>query len=201
MTLLLNHRRCLPCILASVAFMFSSCQEGGHFCILGYSTQPNYDLTIHTVYVPIFKNTTFTQGLEFDLTRAVVREIEAKTPYKVASCREQADSELVGTITARNKLLINYNQLGEVREVQSTLTVDLIWRDLRPGHAGEILSRPAAGPAGGPLVLKEGQAAPSFTIQSQAGYIPEIGQSQATALKDNVDRLAVQIVSMMEKPW
>lgn len=200
MTRLLN-RGCFACLAAALALMLSSCQEGGHFCILGYTTMPNYDLTIHTVYVPIFKNTTFSQGLEFELTRAVVREIEAKTPYKVASCREQADSELIGTIVARNKLLINYNQLGEVREVQTTVTVDVIWRDLRPGHAGEILSKPNPGPEGKPLVLKEGQSAPAFTVQSQAGFIPEIGQSLATALKDNCDRLAVQIVSMMEKPW
>ncbi len=187
--------------MASLALLLSSCQEGGHFCILGYTTMPNYDLTIHTVYVPIFKNTTFSQGLEFELTRAVVREIEAKTPFKVASCRAQADSELIGTIVSRNKLLINYNQLGEVREVQTTVAVEVIWRDLRPGHAGEILSKPNPGPEGKPLVLKEGQSAPSFTLQSQAGFIPEIGQSLATALKDNCDRLAVQIVSMMEKPW
>jgi hypothetical protein len=199
--LVLNRRCGLICLSAALALTLSSCQEGGHFCILGYTTQPNYDLTIHTVYVPIFKNTTFSQGLEFELTRAVVREIEAKTPYKVASCRDQADSELIGTIVGRNKLLINYNQLGEVREVQTTLTVDLIWRDLRPGHAGEILSRPAAGPQGTPFIVKEGQNPPGFTVQSQAGYIPEIGQSLATALKDNCDRLAVQIVSMMEKPW
>jgi len=184
-----------------VSFLLPSCQGDGNFCILGYTTQPNYDTTIRTVYVPIFKNTTFTQGMEFDLTRAVVREIEAKTPFKVTSCRERADSELTGTITARNKLLINYNQLGEVREVQTTVAVDVIWRDLRPGHSGEILSKPNPGPAGDPLQLKEGQSAPAFTVQSQTSYIPEIGQSAATGLKDNVDRLAIQIVSMMEKPW
>ena len=72
---------------------------------------------------------------------------------------------------------------------------------LRPGHAGEILSRPGATTQGTPFVVKEGQNPPGFTVQSQAGYIPEIGQSLATALKDNCDRLAVQIVSMMEKPW
>ena len=36
------------------------------------------------------------QGLEFDLTRAVVREIEAKTPYKVVGADADADTELTG---------------------------------------------------------------------------------------------------------
>jgi hypothetical protein len=199
--MLLVLRRGFPCLFAVLALVLPSCQEGGHFCILGYTTQPNYDLAIHTVYVPIFKNTTLLQGAEFELTRAVVREIEAKTPFKVASCRAQADTELLGTITAYTKTLINYNQLGEAREVQSNLTIEVIWRDLRPGHAGEILSKPAPGPAGDPLVVKEGQSAPPFVLQSQTSYIPEIGQSTASGIQDNVNRLAVQIVSMMEKPW
>src|SRR3954454_8731695 len=150
--MLLNPRRGIPCLLAALALVLPSCQEGGHFCILGYTTQPNYDLTIHTVYVPIFKNTTLTQGLEFELTRAVVRELEAKTPFKVASCRAQADTELLGTVTAQNKVLINYNQLAEVREYQTNLPFEVVWRALRPGHAGELLSKPAPGPAGDPLL-------------------------------------------------
>jgi hypothetical protein len=191
----------LPCLLAAVAFVLPSCESDGHFCILGYTTRPNYDLSIHTVYVPIFKNRTFVRGLEFDLTRAVVREIEAKTPYKVVSCPEQADTELTGTITALNKLLINYNELAEIREAQTTMSVELYWRDLRPGHAGEILSRPAPGPSGAPLVVQPGQNVPPVLVQSVGDFIPELGQSRTTAQMDNVNKLAIQIVSMMEKSW
>jgi hypothetical protein len=38
-------------------------------------------------------------------------------------------------------------------------------------------------------------------VTSIANFIPELGESITTAQKRNVDRLAVQIVSMMEKPW
>jgi len=31
--------------------------------------------------------------------------------------------------------------------------------------------------------------------------VPEIGQSITTAHQESVDGLAIQIVSMMEKPW
>ena len=61
----------------------ASCESWGHFTFLGYTTRPNYDECIKTVYVPIFDNKTFRRGMEFDLTRAVIREIEAKTPFKV----------------------------------------------------------------------------------------------------------------------
>jgi hypothetical protein len=38
-------------------------------------------------------------------------------------------------------------------------------------------------------------------IQSTSSFIPELGESLTTAEKFNVDKLAVQIVSMMEIPW
>ena len=77
--------RCLFGLTALSALLLCSCESGGNFTILGYTTKPNYDPNIHSVYVPIFKNLTLRRGVEFDLTRAVVREIEAKTPFKVVS--------------------------------------------------------------------------------------------------------------------
>src|SRR5262245_15270336 len=96
----------------------SGCASGGNFSLFGYTTAPLYDDAIRTVYVPIFENVSFRRGLEFDLTRAVVREIEAKTPFKVVNCREQADTELHGKIVNRRKALVNMNQLGEIREAE-----------------------------------------------------------------------------------
>jgi hypothetical protein len=41
----------------------------------------------------------------------------------------------------------------------------------------------------------------SVLVTSTGNFIPELGQSLATAQQQAVDRLAVQITSMMEKPW
>ena len=192
-------------LLASVALLLPSCGWDGHFTLLGYTTRPNYDCTIHSVRVPIFKNVTFRRGLEFDLTRAVIREIEAKTPFKVMAAGCAADSELTGTIVSLNKNLLNRNQQNEVREAETILGVEIVWRDLRPGHEGEILSKPRTGPgAPPPPNLPPGAPPPPpppVLVQSVAGFIPELGESLTTAEKKNVDRLAVQIVSMMEIPW
>ncbi len=38
-------------------------------------------------------------------------------------------------------------------------------------------------------------------VRSLAYYRPELGQSISTAQQDNVNRMADQIVSMMEVPW
>ncbi|MCS6852277.1 MAG: LPS assembly lipoprotein LptE [Gemmataceae bacterium] len=219
--------------LAAATLLVPACEGGGHFRILGYSTKPNYDEGIRTVYVPVFNNLTLRRGLEFDLTRAVVRQIETKTPYKVVSNREAADTELLGTIISLNKAIINRNQLNEVREAETTLAVEVVWRDIR---TGELLSRPrpqngiVAIPPGGlgipglpdlgvtstpsppgvggtavpPTPLSAPAPAPPagpVLVQSLANFIPELGESLTTAEQKNVNRLAVQIVSMMEKPW
>jgi hypothetical protein len=206
----------------------SACSEDRNFTIFGYSTRPNYDTSIRTVRVPIFKNLTQRRGLEFDLTRAVVREIELKTPYKVVAANCDADTELTGTIISYNKNILNRNQLNEVREAETTLAVELIWRDLR---TGEILTRPRRGqvtpaapfipgpgmlpgtdntplpnpnatpPLGAPLPPGAPPPPPPVLVQSIGTFIPELGESLTTAYQRNVNRLAVQIVSMMEKPW
>jgi hypothetical protein len=214
--------------LAASSLMLSSCEWDGNFTVLGYTTKPQYPTNIHTVYVPIFKNLTLWRGLEFDLTRAVIREIESKTPYKVVSSSDCADTELKGTIISLNKNVINRNQLNEIREAETTLAVEITWKDLR---SGEVLSRPRppglantsipgpparsglpgnAGPVESirpPEYALPGTPAPPppnpppVLVQSIASFIPELGQSITTAQQTNVNRLAIQIVSMMECPW
>lgn len=218
-------------VLAASALLLPSCEWDGNFTVLGYTTKPQYPSNIHTVYVPIFKNLTLWRGLEFDLTRAVIREIESKTPYKVVSNPDCADTELKGTIVSLNKNVINRNQLNEIREAETTLAVEITWKDL---HTQEILSRPrppglantsipgGPSPSGlpGPVLpnsplnptrppeyvppgtpIPTPATPPPVLVQSIASFIPELGQSITTAQQTNVNRLAIQIVSMMESPW
>lgn len=252
------RRRWAFLCLGLLTLSLPACEWDGHFTVLGYTTRPNYDCDIHTVYVPIFKNLTYYRGLEFELTKAIVREIETKTPYKVVSDRDRADTELSGMIVGYTKSILNRNQLNEVREAQTTLTVQVTWLDL---HSGEVLSQPrkpgqpppiyapaGAVPIGGPLdtpitsaptqpvtttqpaadnragsdtlpaptPLPDGTLPPPGSIpapgppppgppfviiQSIGHFVPEIGGSITTSMQQNVDRLAVQVVSMMEKPW
>src|SRR5438105_4539764 len=113
-------RRC-QVLVSALVLGLASCSSDGHLCVLGYTTRPNYDTNIHTVHVPIFKNNTFRRDVEFELTRAVIREIEAKTPYKVVSDPCRADTELTGTIISLNKFILNRTQLNEVREAETVL--------------------------------------------------------------------------------
>jgi hypothetical protein len=221
--------RTFGAVIVGAFLLLPACTDSRSFTILGYSTQPNYDTSIRTVRVPIFKNLTQRRGLEFDLTNAIVREIELKTPYKVVGANCDADTELTGSIFSYNKNILNRNQLNEVREAETTLSVEVAWKDLR---TGEILTRPRRGettpaapflPAPGLLPGQDQPQAPAqqspwgappgappppgtpqqppVLVQSVATFIPEVGESLATAYQRNVNRLAVQVVSMMEKPW
>ena len=251
----MTPRRWLPPLLAlaACALVLPSCSSDGHFTVLGYSTKPNYDPNIHTVRVPIFKNKTYMTvtpvvGMEMDLTRAVVREIELKTPFKVVQDCENADTELRGVIVGFSKAMLNYNGFNEVREAETQLVVQLVWRDLR---TGKVLSRGPRRPGestdadprqpllatpdslfppgvktppivGAPLVPESvaGQndeplnevenpfldpvtkrPIPPATVTSTGHFRPELGQSLTTALQENYNRMAVQIVSLMEVGW
>jgi hypothetical protein len=236
-------------LLCAVALVLPACDSDGHFSILGYSTVPNYDPNIRTVYVPIFNNNTFVRGLEFDLTDAVIKAIEQQTPFKVVHQAECADTELDGTIMAYNKTILNVNQQNEVREAQMGLTVQVVWKDRR---TGEILSGPggrlSSGPPMGapaitapaqpnhPVAAVNGQPGTNAATQVAPGdgsialplagaggipgalpvappapspalatsfftYVPEVGQSNASARQKNVQRVAMEIVGMMEQGW
>ncbi len=202
-----SAQRLAACVLAAAGLLLSGCQDG-HFTFLGYTTEPNYDGGIQTVYVPIPQNITFRRGLEFDLHRALVREIEAKTPFKTVSSRDKADTELLAKIVIRTKSVINWNQLGEVREAETTLGVEVTWADLRPGHVGESLCKPAvegprppAGPQAPLDPLAPVPPPPPVLVTVPSAFISELGGSLTSAEKQMVDRLAVQIIAMMEKPW
>src|SRR5262249_25843302 len=126
--------------------------------------------------------------------------------WKVVSDASCADTELTGKIVSRTKAVTVINNLGEIRQAETNMTVEVIWRDLRPGKNGEGLSQPPPitktdpmpeppRPGGPPAVAKP------VIIQTMATFIPEVGQSLTTAEQEEINRLARSIVAMMEKPW
>jgi hypothetical protein len=96
--------------------------------------------------------------------------LHTRTPYRITSNRDAADTELVGKITGfqRNLVLINPNN-GQ-RAEETILTVSVVWKDLR---SGEVLSRRQRRPGepvpldlpppGGPTLLP-GVALPSAPV-------------------------------------
>jgi hypothetical protein len=193
--------------LLALALVTAGCTSTGHMKLFGYTTEPTYDPSIRTVYVPIAKNVTLRRNLEFDLTTAVIREINSKpTGYlRTVSYADGADTQLDLKIINWNKNLIIATPTNQVRQAQLGLGVEVVWKDLRPERVGEILSNPKSTlakepPLPGQAVPPPSRAVPVLLLPV-ATYEPELGGSNASAEKQVIDRVAVQIVYMMEKSW
>src|SRR5947209_12065957 len=217
----MTRRRFAALAVVIAGLALAGCESGGHFTFLGYTTKPNYDTCIKTIYVPIFESKIMLdetrRQIPFDLTRAVIREIESKTPYKVVSDCSKADTELTGRVVSLTKNILNRNQQNEIREAETVLTVGIVWKNLR---TGEYLSRqkqaPGALPTPGipaldiPDLSARGQNTPPpppapgapvpanpdatpVLVTGLGNYIPELGESNTTSYQKSINRVATQI--------
>jgi hypothetical protein len=189
---------------AALAALLPACswQGGGHFTILGYSTRPNYPDDVRTVRVPIFQNKTYRQGVEFELTQAVVEAIERYTPFKVVNCDGPADTELKGTIVMFTRQTTLGNQVNEARQAEVVLLLEVVWMDLR---TGEERSRPARRPGEPPRL--EGPGTPPIIEAgplSQRLNVPNVPTVPSSPLIDaapnNPDALPKDLVILPGRP-
>jgi len=149
-------------------------------------TSSLYSPHVRTVYVPMFQSASYRRNLGERLTEAVMKEIEAKTPYKVVGT-PNADSTLTGRITKETKRTVVQNWYGDPREIDVDLQVRVAWTDRRGSPIRESQSIPLS---------------PEFVaVSADAPLFPELGQSVATAQQQAIQRVAEQIVTMMEAPW
>jgi hypothetical protein len=141
---------------------------------------------VETVYVPVFDSSSYRRELGEELTEAVVKEIEWRTHYKVVSS-PSADTILVGKITTEAKHLLFPTLQNDPREMEVSLQVKVSWTYRHGATVREI-----------PLVPVPAAA---VDISAASNMVPEVGQSVATSHQRAIQRLAQQIVSLMEKPW
>lgn len=152
----------------------------------GYMIGPGHDPHIRTVEVPMFTNETFRRGIEQQLTEAVQKEIQGRTTIHLAKS-PNAETRLTGTIKRIQKLPQSQTQFADPRELELAMQVQVTWEDLT---TGEVISEYSI-----PL---DSDTAMLFT---SSNFAPEIGQSLATAIHENVQQTAQQIVNMMDFPW
>lgn len=147
----------------------------------GYVAGGMYQDDISTIAVPIFQNDTFSRNVEFELTDAVIKEIEARTPYKVVE-RARADTILIGRVREVELDQLSKSRLtGLSEEVILRVTIDFEWQNQQTGRT--LLERRDF----------SGQAL--FVPSSPTGEPIELG-TFAT-----VQNLARDIVNEMQAPW
>lgn len=144
-----------------------------------------YPPDIHTVYVPMFESDSFRRDLGEQLTEAVCKEIEKRTPFKVVGS-PNADSVLTGRIHADTKHVLVREPNNEGRVDEMGLVITVTWAD-RHG----VVQREGTVPLPPELV----------TLTQTNQLIPEYGQSTVTSLEKVMQGLAKKIVDLMEAPW
>jgi hypothetical protein len=131
-----------------------------------------YPAEVRTVGVQMFDSRSYRRNLGERLTEAVVKEIERRTPYKVVDAG-RADALLTGVIVSDEKDVIVENPFDESREGRITMSVLVTW---------------------------QGRQMPPITtdINASENFVPEVGHSIATTQQQVFQRLAQEIVNLME---
>jgi hypothetical protein len=158
--------------LVTFIFVFSGCSS--------YSSESMFSQDISSVCLEMFDNQTYWRGVEYELSDALAKRIEAQTPYKIISSKDRADTVISGQITSINEsALSTQREMGTVLETEVQLQAVVNWKNLKTGE-----------------LLIDNQ-----TVSAEATYSPYQNQdfSYASALAAN--NLARKIVELMEKGW
>lgn len=152
----------------------------------GYHVGAPFSQEVRSVAVTIAKSDTGRRGLEYQLTEAVQKQIQQRSHFRIAK-EYDADTRLVLRFRELRKGELGQTENSDARELQLTLLLDAEWVDRR---SGEVLR-------------EQGFDLPNNIqrLTGQAEYAPEVGQSLASAERESIDRLARNIVDMMEVPW
>jgi hypothetical protein len=88
---------------------------------------------VHTIYVPMFENTTQTFRVEQTLTAAVVQEFRSRTDFRVVTTNDgNVDATLKGTVTYTSNFPLTYDSVtGRISSsvVAISLKVSLVSKD------------------------------------------------------------------------
>jgi hypothetical protein len=145
----------------------------------GYQWRSLYREDVKSVAVPIFQNKSYRRGVEFQLSRALVQQIESKSPYKVVP-KERADTILDGEITdIRLQNVSTDSRLAIPQEQLYVITVDFIWKDLRTGR-----------------VLVERR-----NFQQTNTFYPTLGEGEYVGSQQTAEKLATGIVQELQADW
>jgi hypothetical protein len=166
------------------ALLLAGCgyQQQGDYALQpqsGYKWKTLYREDVRTVAVPIFGTKSFNQGVEFQLTKAVVAQIEAMTPYKVVD-RDRADTILEGEIVdVKTRTSSRDRDSALPQEQLQGIVVNFVWKDLRSGK-----------------ILKQ-----EYGFDETKVFYPTLGESQYTGTQSAVENLAVSIVHELQAEW
>lgn len=147
----------------------------------GYEMRSHFPAGYRSVAVTLFRNDTYDRPLAGELTEAVIKEVQAVTPYHLSS-ESRADTVLRGTVRSRTlRELSKSRSTGLSEEVQYEVIIDWEWVDQRTGKV---------------IVARNGFTGSALFVPSRPSSEPtEIGRLAV------VQNLATDIVANMQGNW
>jgi hypothetical protein len=128
----------------------------------------------------MFENSSFWRGVEYELTDALAKRIEAETPYKIVSDRDRADTVISGRILRVGQSALSIErEVGRVLEKEVEIRAVVNWKDLRTAK----------------LMVDSRQ------VSAAAAYTELLNQDFNYAHRVAANNLAQKIVELMEKQW
>jgi len=148
--------------------------------ISGYSNESLFPQEVSSVCLEMFDNQSFRRGVEYELSDALAKRIEAETPYKIISSPDRADTVISGQIVSIDESVLSMErELGYALEKEVQLTAVVNWKNLTTGE-----------------LLIDNQ---SVSAQATFSEFQMQDFSYASALAAN--NLAQKIVELMQKKW
>ena len=146
----------------------------------GYSDAALFPEDIDSVRLEMFDNRSFRRGVEFELSDALAKRIEAETPYKLVSDRDRSDSVISGQlVTITESALTIDRDLARPLEREVVLTAVVNWKNLNTGQ----------------LMIS------NKTVTAAASYSEFQSQDFTYASALAANKLARKIVELMENNW
>ena len=144
-----------------------------------YQWRSLYREDVRTVAVPIFKNKDYRRGVEFALSKAIVNQIEMRTPYKIAP-REKADTVLEGEITEIKVHTLSSDVQSAIPQEQLyDIKVNFTWKDQRTG-----------------VILCDRR-----NFEQTTTFYPTLGEGEFVGSQTGVEKLALGIVQELQADW
>lgn len=145
-----------------------------------YSNESMFSQDINSVCLEMFDNQTFRRGVEYELSDALAKRIEAQTPYKLISSRDRADTVISGQIVSIGESALSVErEAGGALEKEVQLQAVVNWKNLKTGE-----------------LLIDNQ-----TVSAEATYSTYMNQDFGYASAFAANNLARKIVELMEKRW
>ncbi|MHC4546883.1 MAG: LPS assembly lipoprotein LptE [Planctomycetota bacterium] len=146
----------------------------------GYSNESIFPKDVSSVCLEMFDNQSFRRGVEYELSDALAKRIEAATPYKIISSKDRADTIISGQIVQVGELVLSVErETGLPLEREILLKAVVNWKNLKTGRL---------------LIDNE-----SVTAEATYSAFQNQDFKYASALAAN--NLARKIVELMEVEW